>query len=465
MGKHFNNCISHCIQLFCSRSNKTRRSGDKRRGLADKVMLRRRKIFYGWWMVLAASILHVFAGGTFFYGFTVFFNPIRQTFGWTAAVTSVAFAFQRLESGVLGPVAGLLVDRVGPRKLMLCGWSVAGLGFLLMSRMNSLWAFYGSFLIIAAGMSFGQFVVTSTAIAHWFIKKRSRAMTLLYVGTGASGLLAPLLALFIGQFGWRMSLVIVGIALWVIGIPLSSVMRHKPSQYGYLPDGEDRAVTYEPRSVLSLRSSDEIREQKSNPVSAGFTTKEALRTRAFWLLSLVYFFQQIGTSAVMVHIVPYLESVKIPATVAATAVASMTLLSLIGRVGFGWLGDFASKRHLIAIALTFQATGLFIFSFIDVDRAWLIVLSLLIYATGYGGVIPLRPGLQADYFGTRSFGTIMGLLSALPMITGLSSPVIAGWIFDVTGGYRLAWQLFALATVPAVPLMLLAKPPKVKQEL
>ncbi|MFC1965356.1 MFS transporter [Chloroflexota bacterium] len=428
-------------------------------------MLRRRKIFYGWWMVLSASILHFFAGGTFFYGFTVFFNPIRQTFGWTAAVTSVAFALQRLESGVLGPVAGLLVDRVGPRKLMLYGWSAVGLGFLLMSCMNSLWAFYGSFLIIAAGFSFGQFVVTNTAIAHWFAKKRSRAMTLIYVGMGASGLLVPLLALSIGQFGWRISLIMVGIALWVIGIPLSSVMRHKPSQYGYLPDGEDRAVTYEPTNVLGIRSSNGVVEQARGHSATDFTTKAALRTRAFWLLSLAFFFQHIGTSAVMVHIVPYLESVRIPTTVAATAVTSMTLFSLIGRVGFGWLGDFTSKRYLIAIALTLQAIGLFFFSFIDVDRAWLIVLSLIIYAPGYGGPIPLRPGLQADYFGTRSFGTIMGLLSAMGMIAGLSSPVIAGWIFDVTGGYRLAWQLFALATVPAIPLMLLAKPPKVKQEL
>ncbi|MFC2051909.1 MFS transporter [Chloroflexota bacterium] len=430
-------------------------------------MPRRKKIFYGWWIVLAASILHFFAGGTFFYGFTVFFNPIRQTFGWTAAVTSVAFALQRLEYGALGPVAGLLVDRVGPRKLMLCGWSAVGLGFLLMSQVSSLWAFYGTFLIIAAGLSFGQFVVTTTAIAHWFAKKRSRAMTLIYVGMGASGLLAPLLALSISQFGWRMSLVMIGITLWAIGIPLSSVMRHKPGQYGYLPDGEDRAVIYETANVLSLRSSSdsEIVEQDSGPSATGFTTRAALKTRAFWLLSLVFFFQHIGTSAVSVHIVPYLESVKIPTAVAATAVTSMTLLSLIGRVGFGWLGDFVSKRYLIAIALTLQTIGLFIFSWIDVDRTWLIVLSLLIYAPGYGGTIPLRPGLQADYFGTRSFGTIMGLMSCLGMVAGMTSPILAGWVFDVMGSYNLAWRVFAFATIPAVPLMLLVKPPEVTQEL
>jgi len=424
----------------------------------------KRKIFYGWWIVLASAILNVFAGGTFFYGFTAFFNPIRQTFGWTAAVTSIAFVFQRLEMGALGPLAGFLVDRVGPRKLALCGWSVVGLGFLLMSRIDSLWAFYGSFLVIAMGFSFGSFVVLNTAVAHWFIKKRSRALTLIYVGFGVSGILVPLVALSISQFGWRETLIIVGITLWAIGIPLSLLMRHKPEQYGYLPDGDNPATANEATHVPNRHLSSEIVQQNSGHSAIEFTAKEALKTRAFWLLSFAFFFQHIGTSAVMVHIVPYLESVKVPTEIAATAVTGMTLCSLIGRLGFGFLGDFTNKRYLVIIALTLQAIGLFIFSFIGMDRAWLIVPFLLIYAPGYGGPIPLRPALQADYFGTRSFGTIMGLMSIISMMGGLASPVVAGWIFDTMGSYRLAWQLFALVTLPAIPLMLMAKPPRAKQE-
>jgi len=417
-------------------------------------MPKRRKIFYGWWIVVASAILNFSAGGTFFYGFTVFFNPIRQTFRWTAAITSVAFVLQRLEMGVLGPLAGFLVDRVGPRKLMLSGWGLVGLGFLLMSRINSLWEFYGSFLLIAMGFSFGSLVVMNTVIAHWFTKKRSRAMTLIYVGFGASGTLVPLLALSISQFGWRETLTFVGIGIWVIGLPLSLVMRHKPSQYGYLPDGETTTVINEPTA-----------EQDSGASATGFTAKAALRTRTFWLLAFVFFFQHIGTSAVMVHIVPYLESVKVPTAISATAVMGMTLSSLIGRLGFGFLGDFHNKRYLIAIAFTLQTVGLFIFSLIDVDRVWLIVPFLLIYGTGYGGPTPLRPALQADYFGIRSFGTIMGLMASISMIGGLVSPVFAGWVFDVTGSYRLAWWVIALITVPAIPLILLAKPPRAKQTI
>ena len=318
---------------------------------------------------MVSAILNFFAGGTFFYGFTVFFNPIRETFGWTAALTSIAFTLQRIETGVLGPIAGFLVDRVGPRKLMLFGWGIFGLGFILMSRINSLWAFYGSILIIAVGISFGSFIIINTTVAKWFTKKRSRALTLVYVGFGASGILVPVLALLISQFEWRTTLVIVGTGLWVICLPLCLVMRHKPEQYG-----------------------------------------------------------------------------------------------LIGRLGFGFLGDFKNKRYLIAIALTIQTIGVFIFSYIDIDKVWLIVPFLLTFGPGYGGSIPLRPALQADYFGTSSFGTIYGLMALISMLGGLISPVFVGWVFDVTGSYSLAWRVVTLTTIPAIPLILLAKPPRIKQE-
>jgi MFS family permease len=427
-------------------------------------MPEKRKFFYGWWIVLASAILNVLAGGTFYYGFTIFFNPIRDTFRWSAAVTSVAFVFQRLESGLLGPVAGYLVDRTGPRKLMLAGWAVVGIGFLLMSRINSLWAFYCSFVIIATGFSFGSFVVLNTIVALWFEKKRSRAMTFIYLGFGASGTLVPLIALAIEQFGWRETLTVLAVVLWIIGILLSLVMRHKPEQYGLLPDGRAPESTRQSTPVLNALSTDATIVPASISPGIGFSARAVLKTRAFWLFSLCFFFQHIGTSAVMVHIVPYLESEKLPTTLAAMAVTGMTLCSVIGRLVFGLMGDFANKRYLVAIALVFQTVGLFIFSFIDASKAWLIIPFLLIYAPGYGGTIPLRPVLQADLFGTKSFGTIMGLSSAISMTSGLFSPVIAGWLFDTTGSYSLAWQIFAAITVPAIVLILLTKPPAVKQE-
>ncbi|MFC1885752.1 MFS transporter, partial [Thermodesulfobacteriota bacterium] len=191
----------------------------------------KKKIFYGWWIVYASTILSFFAGGAFLYGFTTFFNPIRSAFGWSAAVTSIAFMLQRLELGIMGPIAGILVDRVGPRKLMIFGWIMIGLGYCSMSRINSLWSFYVTSLMIATGMSFGEYLVVNTTIAQWFTRLRSRALTVVFAGFGACGVIAPFLAMSINRYGWRDSLTIVGITMWIIGIPLCMVMRHKPSQY------------------------------------------------------------------------------------------------------------------------------------------------------------------------------------------------------------------------------------------
>jgi MFS family permease len=328
-----------------------------------------------------------------------------------------------------------------------------------MSRVNALWSFYGAFLVIAMGLNFAAFVVIFTTIANWFERKRSRAMTVVATGFGASGTLVPLVALAVGELGWRETLTIVGVGLWVIGIPLSSLMRHKPSQYGYLPDGASPQETSEKESVSGFKSA---RETAKEPARS-FTVKAAMRTRAFWLLSGVAFFQFVGASAVMVHIVPYLESVNIPTTMAATTVTGVTVCSLIGRLGFGFLGDFANKRYLIAIGITLQMIGIFVLSFIDADRAWIIIPFLLTYAPGFGATMPLRPALQADYFGTDNYGTIMGLMMLVSMVGGLASPIVAGWIFDITGSYNLAWLIFAMITFPAVPFMLLARPPKIEQ--
>ncbi len=431
--------------------------------MLDDIVQRKGKVFYGWWIVGASTILNFVAGGTFVYSFTVFFNPIRNTFGWSAAVTSIAFTLQRFESGLLEAVAGFLVDRVGPRKLMLFGWGMVGLGFLFMSQVDSLWSFYGSFLIMATGLSFAVFIVIFATIANWFDKKRSRAMTLVVTGFGASGILVPLVAMAVNQFGWRETLALVGIGLWVICLPLSSLMRHKPSQYGYLPDGESPAPVSKSEDSLSTHPSSEIPQSELEREVRSLAPGEALRTRSFWLLTAVGFFQFIGASAVMVHVVPYLESVGIPNTTAAATVTGITLCSLIGRLGFGFLGDFINKRYLIAIGIALQAVGVLILSFISADRMWVIIPFLLTYAPGFGATMPLRPAIQADYFGLKNYGTIMGLMMLVSMPGGLASPVLAGWMFDVTGSYQLEWQWFALITVPAIPMILLARPPRIGQ--
>ncbi|MDD5288243.1 MAG: MFS transporter [Dehalococcoidales bacterium] len=424
-------------------------------------MVKVKKVFYGWWIVLSSAILNLLSGASFYYGFTVFFNPIKDTFLWTSTQTSLAFTLQRFEAGLLAPIAGILIDRVPSRILVLFGWICVGVGFISMSYINSLWAFYGCFILISIGFSFGTTNVTNTVVSRWFKNKRSRALTFIYIGGGLSGILVPLVALAIERYEWRPVLFWMGIGLLIIGVFLSLIMRDSPRRYGYLPDGEIPKDNSTKDIKSALKPGNNAENVSAPPPS--LTVREALKTTSFWMMGFAYLFQMLGTSAVMVHVVPYLESLGISTTIASMMVTGMTLCSLIGRLGFGLLGDFRNKRYLIAMALTLQTIGLFIFAFAREDAPWLLILFLLTYAPGYGGPIPLRSAIQADYFGTKSLGTLMGLMSTITMVGSLLGPIFAGWVYDATGSYHSAWMIIATATIPGVILILLAKPPRIRQ--
>ncbi len=137
-----------------------------------------KKIFYGWWIVLASSTLTTYNAGVLFYGFTAFFSPIVNTFGWSKAATSLAFSLQRMEGGIAAPIVGYFIDRFGPRKMSIFAVIVFGIGFLMLSRIDSLLSFYIAFVVASIGHSAGFYAVGSTTVANWFILKRGKAMGL-----------------------------------------------------------------------------------------------------------------------------------------------------------------------------------------------------------------------------------------------------------------------------------------------
>ena len=189
-----------------------------------------------------------FISGTFFYGFTAFFNPIIREFGWSRAATAVALSLQRTESGIIGPWVGFLVDRYGARVVMFIGAVITALGFFALARIHSLLAFYVAIGIIALGMSLGTMVAIIPVVGNWFDRRRSRAMTFFFAGGGLGGVLVPPLVWAIATYGWRDVVDWIGLGTLLIGIPVSLVMRHRPEPYGYLPDGGNRG-----RGIVSRR--------------------------------------------------------------------------------------------------------------------------------------------------------------------------------------------------------------------
>ncbi len=415
------------------------------------------KVFFGWWIVLAASSITAVSATFSYYGFGVFFNPILDEFGWSAAVLGGALSLSRLEGGAISPLVGYLVDRIGPRKLMLIGVLSSGTGYILLSRTTSPIYFYVVFLLLVhGGASAGMGNPPRVAVANWFQRKRGTALGLVTLGLSIGGLFARPLADLITTFGWRSALVTAGVLIWVVGIPASLVMRQRPEQYGLLPDGR----TPEPETATEdgTASSGEEQKPKDEYIEIDFTPKQAIKTMAFWSITLTLTARNLVTGSVALFLVPLLQERGMSLSEAATIVSLMALFGMPGRVGFGWLGDHFDKRWVIAFCFVLQSTGLVLFATLGGGLG--IVFFLIFYAPTYAGVNPLIPALQGDYFGRLWFGTIRGIMTPMSTLALVSSPFLFTLIHDFTGSYEPAFVVLAVANVLALVFVAITRKPR-----
>jgi len=382
-----------------------------------------KKIFYGWWIVLASSLINLYVGGIVFFGFTAFFQPIREEFGWSYTQISLAASLRGLENSIFSPLAGFLVDRLGPRRLMLWGAITVGLGLILLSLTQSLAMFYASFMLIGFGAGGCTAVVTMTAVANWFRRKIGLALGVLGSGIGAGGLVVLLIVVLIDLYQWRSTLIILGLGMWALGIPLSLVVRNRPEHYGYRPDGEVSSPSVQ---------SHEIQEKG---VEIGL--REALKMRSFLYLNMAEVIRVMTLMAVFTHVMPYLTSVGIPRATAGLVAGSIPLIGIIGRFGLGWLGDVFDKRYVMAVAIGLISLGLLAFSYMHVR--WAIVPFLLLFPIGHGGSMVVRGSILREYFGRDSFGKMIGVIMGSAAVGGIIGPILAGWVFDTVGSYQPIW--------------------------
>ena len=249
------------------------------------------KPFFGWYIVFGGMVIQLWFAFSWFYGIQIFFTPIVNTFGWSRAVISGAFSLQRLEGSILSPIEGFLVDRIGPRKIMLPGIIIAGLGLVGMSYLQSMWMFYFLVLFISAGFGAAMGVPRTWTVVQWFRKKRGRALGIMSSGAAIAGPMVFIIVWLVEEAGWRGAFTILGIATWIVCIPLVLLFRAKPEQYGQLPDGEDIP---ESSSLLEATSDEE----------ESLSVMEALQTRSFWMLTLLWAAQTMGTNGMAIHQIP-----------------------------------------------------------------------------------------------------------------------------------------------------------------
>jgi len=401
-----------------------------------------KKVFYGWWIVLSSFILGFYVSGIVHFGFTAFFEPLIKEFGWSYTQISFAKSLRGLEMSVFAPLLGFLADRYGSRKLTLCGTITVGLGLILLSMTQSLAMFYASFLLLSFGAGGCTAVVLMTAVANWFSKNIGKALGIVACGLGAGGLMVPLVVQLIDVYDWRTTLIIFGLGMWLLGIPLSFVIRDKPEQYGGIPEGE------------SVRGATPDAKNKDNVNDIGF--REALKHRAFLYLNIVELIRHMIISAVVLHIMPYLGSVGIPRSISGMAAAALPVVSIFGRFGFGWFGDIFDKRYTLALTLCLMGVGLLAFSY--VQQGWFMLIFIVPFSLGWGGSAVLSRTIVREYFGRDSFGKMVGIAMGVGSIGGIIGPVLAGWVFDEIRSYHFVWLALCGFSGLSMGLILKVKP-------
>ena len=253
-------------------------------------------VFYGWWIVLSAGGVQWLAGVLWMQSYGAYMVFLLDEFGWSKALVAGAFALTRIESGILGPLQGWLVDRFGPRLILTIGTVMFGIGFMLFSLVESLVTFYLCFLLIALGSSLGGFATLMVSIVGWFNRHRAKAIALSQLGFSIGGLSVARVVFLLQTYGWRTTAFISGVAVIVIGLRLVQMIRHRPEDCGELPDGEPPAKDQDP-----LEDPDGL-----VAVARDFTAREAMRTHSFWLISLGHALALLTVSAVMVHLIAHL---------------------------------------------------------------------------------------------------------------------------------------------------------------
>ena len=422
---------------------------------------RLRTVYYGWWIVGAWVLLNIYWAGTLNYGLTVFFVPVREAFGWDAALLALIFSLANILTGVLSPVMGLLFDRAGPRPLLLVGCTCGGAGLIALSRTTSLAEFVAAFGLVSIGYSMWAGGGIATA-GLWFVRQRGLAMGIVVSGSAIGGLLVPVWQQTILATGWRTTFLIAGLGMLGLGTAASLVLRHRPADLGLLPDGDrpdaDETAAGSPRSIraAAIGPSDDDSPPPWVRSSLGF--RATLVTWQFWLISAVTSIILAGSTAATVLLVPRLRESGVDLNVAVTAATLAILLGLVGRLGIGFLADRVSIAGLATFVFSVQALGLLALGTAP-DRP--LVLGVFVVAFGLSNDVArvLAALLLLRYYGEPAFGRILGVHQMVQVPGRVLGPVLAGASHDHGYGYGPALILLAVCSVAmAFPVWLLSPP-------
>ena len=407
------------------------------------------KVFYGWWVVAATCAVNAIGGGVYFYGFSVFFLPIKTALNLSSASTSLIFSLSRAEGAVEGPIAGYLIDKFGPRIMLTIGAFIVAIGYILLSQVNSfLWflTIYLGIISLAFNATFSG--STMAVVNNWFIRRKGLAMAISIAAYSLGGsIIVPLLALGIHHLGWRTTMALSGIMLAAVVVPFAQLLRSSPETLGLKPDGD------------TPRIESKLDEVGVKPIlsSVDFTVSEALRTKSYWLLAIGTMLRTGTLGTLIVHFVPIMVWKGNSEQTAAVMLGIMAFLSIPMRIGIGWLGDRWSRSKMLAAGMALGAFSLIILQ--NANSSFQVWLFISVFSV-VEGLSALNWALVGDYFGRKRFATLRGILSLVYSWGMIVMPIVAGGFFDRTGSYNTVIWIFVGMYICGTILFLVIQRPR-----
>ena len=424
---------------------------------SGNITRKKPRIFYGWWIVIAAVLLNILQGGILFYGFTLVLDPVTEEMGWTKTQLTIAYPIMGVVIGIFSPFLGGLFDRIGPRPLIGGGMVIVAVSMIMLHYVQSLPMFYLWFSLLNLG-SMGIWLSVGPTVANWFVRARGRALGTYSLGFALAGLIAPplywlidggvILGFEFDGLGWRDTFFILGVMFLVLMPITILIFRHRPENMGLYPDGAD----FPPLEVSPGA-------EMSDDAEMTTTAMQALRSQAFWLMAICSGLTFLTIATLTVHWVPYMGSIGIEREAAAFFLPLLPLGTVLGRITFGFLADLYDKKRVTALAFCVQAAAVLMLSQVDAAREWTLFVFLVLWGFGFGGTIVARMALQGYLFGRNSFGALQGLLSMTTEAGFALSPLIASIVFEDLGTYRPVFLAFAVLAFIAAPLTMLIRRP------
>lgn len=407
---------------------------------------RRRSLFTGWKVVAASSVVWGLQSMLWMQGYGNLAVELRDRFGWSKTLFAVAFGVSRAESALMGPTQGRLLETHGTTRIMRIGAVWSAVGFLVLSQVRSPSQFVAAVLFLTVGITLLGFLTITSATVAWFERRRARALSIQTMGFAVGGFAGPIAVAGYALVGWRSTVAASGLVLGAAGWWAAGVSGRRPVDTGEPVDG------IEPDELDEAPRAEGVQDRH-------FTAEQAIRTKAFWMISLGHGTALVVVSASMAHLALYLTEDRGYSAGAAALVAGLVpVFQFLGTGLGGFLGDRINKRLIAGVAMCMHGVGLLVLTWVSGPAA--IGVFVVLHGLAWGARGPQMQAIRADYFGATAFARIMGWSAMIVTLGSVAGPVIAGALADTTGDYQLGFTIIACVALGGTVFWALATPPR-----